>query len=431
MPTAMRRMGPSAMHVRTQLRTSVWVVPVLCVLAGIAVSVVTIAVDHLTDFDLVPRSFTGDADAANAILSTIATSEVTLCALVLTVTMVVVQLAMGQFSPRIVQTFLQDKPSQIAIGLFVATFAHSMLAMREVNTNTNQVPGLAILVAIVMVVLSIVVLVVYVDHIGKSLRVSSLIELVGSATRRSLDEQYPDRGVAPTPAVGGALVIRASHSGVLSKLDEHALVAAAHDSDCVIELQVGIGAFVPAGSPLMIVHETHRALDEDEVRSAVLLDQDRNLDQDVAYGIRLLVDIAERSLAESPFVDPTTAVQALDRLHDCLRQLATRPFPDGELRDEDGRVRVVKPVMDWEGYVRLAFEEIRLAGAGSPQVARRLTDVLEDLREVAPVERRWPLDEQLDLLRTTVRERAVDPRDADYALERDRQGLGGKHTRTA
>jgi len=167
------------------------------------------------------------------------------------------------------------------------------------------------------------------------------------------------------------------------------------------------------------------------VRSAVLLEQDRSLDQDVAYGIRMLVDIAERSLAESPFVDPTTAVQALDRLHDCLRQLATRPFPDGELRDEDGRVRVVKPVMDWEGYVRLAFEEIRLAGAGSPQVARRLTDVLEDLREVAPVERRWPLDEQLDLLRTTVRERAVDPRDADYALERDRQGLGGKHTRTA
>jgi VIT1/CCC1 family predicted Fe2+/Mn2+ transporter len=47
--------------------------------------------------------------------------------------MVVVQLAMGQFSPRIVQTILRDKPSQIAIGLFVATFVHAMLALRVSN----------------------------------------------------------------------------------------------------------------------------------------------------------------------------------------------------------------------------------------------------------------------------------------------------------
>ena len=142
-----------------------------------------------------PTSLTGGPDAATAILSTVATSEVTLLALVLTVTMVVVQLAMGQFSPRIVQTFLQDKPSQIAIGLFVATFAHAMLAMREVNFQAKTVPGVAVLVAYVLVVLSIVVLVIYVDHIGKSLRVSSLIELVGEATRTTLDQRYPDRGI--------------------------------------------------------------------------------------------------------------------------------------------------------------------------------------------------------------------------------------------
>ena len=57
---------------------------------------------------------------------------VSLAALVLTITMVVVQLAMGQFSPRIVQTILKDKPSQLAIGIFVGTFAYAMLAMRDV-----------------------------------------------------------------------------------------------------------------------------------------------------------------------------------------------------------------------------------------------------------------------------------------------------------
>jgi uncharacterized membrane protein len=409
-------------RLRANLRTSVWFVPVLCVLAGVILSFGTIAIDRLTDFGLIPVSLTGGPDAATAILGTIATSEVTLLALVLTVTMVVVQLAMGQFSPRIVQTFLQDKPSQIAIGLFVATFAHAMLAMREVNFHTNTVPGVAIAVAYVLVVLSIVVLVIYVDHIGKSLRVSSLIELVGEATRTTLNERYPERGAPDERA--DPREVRAPHSGVISRLDEAELVSAAAAADVVIELAAGLGAFVPAGSTLATIRGCGATVDEKRVKRAIVLGLDRSVDQDVAYGLRLLVDIAERSLADSPFLDPTTAVQALDRLHDCLRQLAPRPFPPGHLFDDNGRLRVVVPVMAWDDYVRLAFEEIRLAGAGSPQVARRLRAVLLDLLTIAPTDRRAPLEYELDRLDVAVRDRYEDPHDVELALMPDRQGLG-------
>src|SRR4029453_12421171 len=104
------------------------------------------------------------------------------------------QLAMGQFSPRIVQTFLQDRPSQLAIGLFVATFAHAMLGLREVQFDGDgQVPGVAVAVGYVLVLTSIAMLVLYVHHIGQSLRVSALIELVGAATPRLLDRYYPDQ----------------------------------------------------------------------------------------------------------------------------------------------------------------------------------------------------------------------------------------------
>src|SRR5829696_7694629 len=126
-------------------RSALWFIPVMCVLAGVMLSVATMAIDRATGFDIIPRWLTGGPDAALAILSTIATSMVALTTLVLTITMVVVQLAMGQFSPRIVQTFLRDRPSQLAIGLFVATFAHAMLAMREVSfADGGQVPGIAI-----------------------------------------------------------------------------------------------------------------------------------------------------------------------------------------------------------------------------------------------------------------------------------------------
>ena len=193
------------------------------------------------------RSVVGP-DAAMEILSTVAASMVSLTALVLTITMVVVQLAMGQFSPRIVQRILQDKPSQFAIGVFVGTFAHAMLALREVQTEgEGVVPGVAVLVAFVLIVISIMVLVWYVNHIGRALRVSALIELVGKDTRKLLDKLYADGG--PTSNFEGPTIC-APHSGVITRVDHEALVRIAEAGDCVLTLRPALGEFVPAGATL-------------------------------------------------------------------------------------------------------------------------------------------------------------------------------------
>lgn len=407
----------------SSVRTGLWFVPVMCVLGGVALSFGTIAIDRSFDFTLIPRSLTGGPDAALSILSTVAASMVSLAALVLTITMVVVQLAMGQFSPRIVQTILQDKPSQMAIGIFVATFAHAMLAMREVSFDGNgTVPGLAIVVAFILVLMSIAVLVLYVHHIGQSLRVASLIELVGRDTRRLLEDVYPDHG--QTPVRSGERIVAAPLSGVVSHIAHDALVDVASKAQCRLDMVPALGAFVPAGAALFAVHDLHGELHDDDVTKWVVLSLERTLEQDVAYGLRLLVDIAERSLSDSPFQDPTTAVQAIDRLHDCLRQLAPRPFPDGEHADEEGHVRLVVPSMDWDAYVHLAFDEIRMSGAGSPQVSRRLHAALEDLMTVAPPDRQPVLQDQLERLTSLTEKAMSDTRDAEMSSVADRQGIG-------
>jgi len=409
------------------LKASLWFVPVLCVLAGALLSFGTIAVDRYFDYEALPTRVVGGPDAAAFILSTVAASMVSLTALVLTITMVVVQLAMGQFSPRIVQRILRDKPSQLAIGLFVATFVHAILALREVTINgdgTGDVPGVALVTAFVLVLVSIAVLVVYVHHIGQALRVSALIELVGDETRMLLDRQYRDRGPALDSQIDAHPVVRASESGVVTGIGYEELVEEARRADCLLELVPALGEFVPADGPLFRVHGDPAAVDEDRLRRALVFSLEPTLDEDVAYGLRLLVDIAERSLADSPFQDPTTAVQAIDRLHDILRQLARRPFPEGRHRDEHGHVRLIGRMMSWEAYVHLAFDEIRLAGAGSPPVARRLKAALTDLRSIAPPERVPIIDLQLDLLTTATEASLSDERDAALALREDREGIG-------
>lgn len=373
----------------SRLATGLWFIPLTCVLVGVGVSFGTIAIDKAFDYELIPEWISGGPDAALEILGTVAASMVSLAALVLTITMVVVQLAMGQFSPRIVQRILQDKPSQLAIGVFVGTFAHAMLTLREVQTDgAGVVPGFAVVVAFVLVVISIMVLVWYVHHIGRKLRVSALIELVGTDTRKLLDALYPDTGA---PRRFDRPTICAPRSGVITQINHEALVQVAANADCVLTLRPALGEFVPAGAPLFEIAGPAERLDAEAAIRCIDIGLERTLDQDLAYGLRMLVDIAERSVAESPFVDPTTAVQAIDRLHDCLRQLAHRPFPDGRYRDEQGTVRLITRVMAWDEYVHLAFDEIRMAGAGSPQIARRLRAALEDLLTITPAERKGPL----------------------------------------
>jgi uncharacterized membrane protein len=273
------------------------------------------------------------------------------------------------------------------------------------------------------VLASIAALVIYVHHIGEALRVSGLIELVGDHTRKLVDRTYPDAGPPPALDPDGPRVVDSPESGVLTMIVAEALVEEAERIDCLIELVPGLGEFVPAGAPLFVVHGWSGDVDEGRLIGALSLKPEPTLDADVAYGMRLLVDIAERSLSESPFQDPTTAVQAIDRLHDILRHLARRPFPDGRLRDRNGQVRLIVKTMAWEDYVHLAFDEIRMVGAGSPQVARRLVAALADLRGVALPARIKVLDEQSALLHAATVEAMHDPRDIRFALA-GREGSG-------
>ena len=418
-------------RLREYLFSSLWFVPVVCVLAGVGLSFGTIALDRLSGGSLVPTSLSGDADSARSILMTVATSMVTLTGLVLTITMVVVQLAMGQFTPRVLRTILRDRPSQLAIGVFVATFAHAMVAMREVRgpsgDGEGHVPGLAIVVAYFLIVVSIVVLVLYVNHIGQSLRVASLIDSVGDETRALLDKLYPV-GVSPMDVPEERVddvptqVIVAPNAGVLYRVDHDELIAQAGNVDGALVLVPRIGDFIPEGGAVLRLYGGE-PLDESDLIRSLAFGKERTLHQDLAYGFRMLVDVAVRSV--SPMMgDPTTAVQSIDRLHDCLRQLVTRPFPSGYHYDRGGHLRLVERVMTWDGYVRLSVDELRRYGSESLQLTRRLQAMLEDLLSVAPPERRAPLRHQLGQIEAAAKSSSPDPSDREAAVVGDQQGIG-------
>ena len=405
---------------RYRLRASLWIIPMLCVAAAVALSFVTVAIDRSFGDRLLPPSVTGTPDAASTLLSTIASAMVTLTTLVLTLNSVAVQLAMGQFSPRIVRALLQDRKNQFAYGLFAGTFTFALVAMREVDAvGGGTVPGLTLLVAYLLMLASIGMLFVHTHRTGNALRAAGLIDLVGDHLREQLDNLYPGDPRQPDPPD----VVYSREAGLVIDLDRPALVAAARKAGVVLELVPMMGDFVPAHSPLFHVQGDPGRLDHDDVAGLVVLAAERTHDDDPTYGFRKLVDIAERGLAQ-PFSDPTTAIMVIDRLHDCLRQLALRVFPSGRHCDAAGDVRLTERTLGWAGYVRLAFDELRLAGAASPQVPRRIRAAILDIKTVAPPERHPPLDRQLELLDAGVHRAYADEADREAAAVPDQQGIG-------
>jgi uncharacterized membrane protein len=392
-----------------------WLVPLTGLLAGLGLAIGALAIDSASGYDLVPQTLTGNPTAASTLLSTIITSNITLLSVVLTVMTVAVQLAMGQFSPRIVGALLRDPLHQIAFALVATTVAFGIVALIGVDDQKGHVPGLTVLATYVLAVASLAALVVYVSHAGERLRATGLIDLVGDLLHVEIAKRFPAAGGPPVPPDA----VPSRSAGAVAKVDTDGLVAAAAREGCVLELCARMGDFVPRDAPLLRVHGAEPARLADAAKLVVLHDE-RTHDLDPAFGLRKLVDIAVRSASD----DPTTAVEALHRIHDSLRQLAWRPFPTGRHTDTAGELRLIVPVRDWDDFVRLAFEEIRLAGAGQPQIARGLRAVLEDLKTVTPDDRQEALDEQLELLDAAIRRAYDEEAVARRARVADMQGLG-------
>jgi uncharacterized membrane protein len=401
----------------------IWVLPTLIIVGGGVAALGLSEIDKAAGYDLVPVSVVGTATTAQQVLSLLAQAVLSLATVVLSLTLVAVQLAMGQFSPRIVRALQADRRNQAAIGVFLGTFVYAMLAMRAVDDEHGEVPGLTMLVAYLLGLACLVGLLVYIHQVSQSLRVAGIIDLVGDETRAQLERSFPPDPDASPPEDGASGVhsVCAGTSGVVVLIDRDAIIEAARAADACVELVPMMGDFVPEGAPLARIRGG--VVPEDAVLRHVRLERERTHEHDPAYGIRKLVDIAERASSE-PFDDPTTTVQAIDRLHDCLRLLAKRRLPSGRYADAAGVPRLLVRELQWPGYVRLAFDEVRLVAAQNPQTARRLRAALLDLVEVAPETRRPPLERQLRLLDAAIVRNFDDDADVEAAATPDVQGIG-------
>jgi uncharacterized membrane protein len=421
--------------VRERIRTGFWFIPLLAVLAAWLVSILMHRLDVALGGDRPGfLAYDGDSTQAALVLSTIAGSTLTFTGIVFSITAVALQLGSSQFSPRALRNFLRDRGTQWALGVLVATFTFSLLTLRYIDPTPEEgkvaTPGLSVTLGLALVIASLVGFVFFVNHLAQSIRVVSIIERVAAETREAVREMMPLAEPVPLPDVPDRppdqVVTWERGPAAILGYDEDDLVEIARASGAVLRFVRRVGDYVPSHAPVVEVWRTgsdHAPVDPVSVLRSVGGGIERTMEQDPMFGFRQLVDIAEKAL--SPAInDPTTAVQSIDRMHDLLRRIATRPEPTGAYHDADGTVRLIVPVPTWRDVVELACNEIRHYGASSMQVVRRLRAMFDDLLTVATAERAAVLHEQIELLDRAVERAYDDPHDRAAARRADHQGLG-------
>lgn len=376
--------------------------------------------------------------SATAVYSAIASGMMALTGIVFSLTFVMVQFSSTAYSPRLVLWLARDPLISHALGMFMATFLYALSALAWVDRNGATVPFISEMAVFGLLLASTAFFVAMVERIAM-LQVNRLLMFTGDRGREVIDTLYPPLDSPLTPSGTERLdLAKAAPSQIctyrgrplaLQAVDVAALLYLAQRSGGVVEVLPAVGDTLIEATPLVYVYGSHRFIEEQLLREAFNLGEERTFDQDPKYALRLLVDIAAKAL--SPAInDATTAVQALDQIGDLLLRLGRRRLEIGTYTDSAGDVRLVVPFPTWDDFLSLAFGEIRYYGATSVQVMRRMHALISDLDSTVPVERREALRRWRVNLEASIQKHFDDPDDQQRASIADRQGIGVSRRRS-
>lgn len=357
--------------------------------------------------------YTGGAAGARSVLSTVASSVITVAGTTFSITIASLSLASSQFGPRLLRGFLRDTGNQVVLGTFIGTFVYCLLVLRMVRGVQQDVfvPNFAVTGGVALSLASVAVLIYFINHVSASIQAAQVVASVTHELTEAIDRLYPSeiaQGAEDVPdlpesrsRLSHSQSLIAGKSGYVQIINQDRLIHLAREADGVLEVARRPGTFVTRGCVLAVLWSA-AALPEGfptKVNDAFVLGPHRTMTQDARFGFDQLVEVAARAL--SPGInDPFTAIMCLDRIGEALAHLAARPMPSAFRYDADSALRVIAESPCFADMVDAAFDQIRQYGRDSYAVTLHLLDKLESVTPQACAADRAVLRRQADLIYT-------------------------------
>jgi uncharacterized membrane protein len=392
------------------LRSSFWFVPSLIVSASIGLAITLIEFDALQGDRWLarwPRLFGVGAEGARGILSTIAGSMMSVVGVTFSMTLVVLALASSQYTSRILRNFMKSRFTQSTIGIFAGIFTYCLIVLRTIRSGSDGsfVPNIAVFFSVVLAICGIGVLIFFIHHISSSIQASNIVASVTEETMQCIDECFPEqfeneaeKDIQRQTKIFNTekkwQFIPANKSGYIQSADRAVLLRLAREKKAVVRMEHGVGEFVVQGTSLIALslEKPSEEVTITTLQKAFVISRHRTIEQDMAFGVRQIVDVALKAL--SPGInDVTTAVMCIDYLTAILTRLATRKFPPFDLY-EDQELRVIAKGPSFESLLDEAFDQIRSNAKGNVTIMMRMLGALQTCASKTVSPSRWRALEQ-------------------------------------
>jgi uncharacterized membrane protein len=381
-----------------KIQESYWFVPSLMALGAAVLSVVLVTADHRLGAEWirdVSWLYANEAEGARAMLSTIAGSVISVAGVTFSITIAALSLASSQYGPRLVSGFMRDRGNQFVLGTYTATFIYCLLLLRTIRDMepgpgmepTGFVPHLAILVGLGLAILSVAVLIYFINHVSQSIRVSHVVHQVSRELERRIDHILSQEGAPPGETDGEkaldvpdefderATQVRAKASGYVQAIDDDDLMRLAVRHDLLIQVHARPGDFVVKdGELLRVLGDAERL--QARLHDTYVMGTRRTDAQDPIALLQQLVEVAARAM--SPGVnDPFTAVVCIDWITSALARLAIEHIPSAYRYDRDGELRLIFAPMTFGEFADAAYDPLREYGREMVEIDVRLLQSIE------------------------------------------------------
>ena len=325
------------------LRTSLWFIPMLMIGGAVLLAYTCIGIDGQSTNkfdDVYPQPFAGGADSLRIMLSAIATSMITVSGITFSLTISSLANVSGQLTARVIRSFMSEITTKLVLGFFVGLFVYCIIVVRTIRIKDDPggafVPALSVFTGMVLAVAGIGVMVYFIHFVAMAIQASTVVTNVTKECIATIDKLYPDplptndpEATTDLPSLANGQAeqtVPAQTYGYVQLIDEEKLRQFASDNQLALRVDAITGDYVTFGSRLVSIVGPDRAVDADTVKKLnglFVIRSSRTIDEEIAYGIRQLADIALKALAPASD-DTTTAVLVLDNLTTVLVRLVQR-----------------------------------------------------------------------------------------------------------
>lgn len=348
-----------------------------------------------------PRLIGAGAQGARDMMSTIAGSMMTVVGVSFSMVLVVLALVSSQYTSRVLRNFIRSRVTQLVLGIFAGIFTYSLIVLRAIRSGDEGtfVPNIAVFFSFVLALAGVVTLIFFIHQIATSIQASNIIASVAEETIAAVDRLFPeklghesdkvddDKESHPL-GVSNWQGVLAGKDGYIQSMNNSDILSLARDKETIVRMEHGIGDFVVRNTTLASLSLTENP-DEETIatlQASFSISRYRTVEQDVAFGIRQIVDVALKAL--SPGInDTTTAVMCLDYLTAILARLAPRQIPS-MYRYEDGELRVIAKGPSFESLLAKSFDQIRSNAKGDVVIMLRILGAIQTIGGLTTVEKR-------------------------------------------